>query len=43
MKRREEIWNGIFSNVSCPAGELRDEEHVMSYIDGIDINTKLYV
>lgn len=42
MKHKEESWNGMFPNVLCMAGKLKDNEYVIRYIDGLDMDTWLY-
>ena len=43
MKHREEMWIGILPDVLYPAGELKDDEYFIPYIEGIDIDTWLYM
>lgn len=42
MKRMEEKWQGMLPNVSCMAGELVNNEYIVSYIDGIDLDSYFY-
>ncbi|MCM1120964.1 MAG: class I SAM-dependent methyltransferase [Eubacterium sp.] len=42
MKDMEEKWNGMLPNVSYMAGELVNNEYIVSYVDGIDLDSYLY-
>lgn len=39
----EEKWNGMLPNVSYVAGELVNNEYIVSYIEGIDIDSYFYI
>lgn len=42
MKNMEEKWCGVLPNISCLKGELVDDEYVVPYIDGSDLDSYFY-
>lgn len=42
MKYKEEKWQGILPGISCVEGDLVDDEYVVPYVDGVDIDSYLY-
>ncbi len=42
MKHKEEVWNSMLPKVSCMTGELTNDEYIVPYIDGIDLDTHFY-
>ncbi len=42
MKDKEQKWQGILPGLSCVEGEMADNEYVVPYVDGVDIDSYLY-
>lgn len=42
MKYMQEKWKGVLPNISCLEGKLLDNEYIIPYIEGVDIDSSLY-